>query len=875
MKKAIFLYPILLGSITSLLFASDFEYAYTWQKNNIGPTPFGPRQVAFESPEHGRATWVPPMRAGDLVWRIRTDKNHWPRINMANCIYTARDYNTHGLWSRRLHHFWTFNTIDFGEIRPVNNAAAPEHKIASADWTHAKLAYPGENNDKNLSVTVSRLTPAILIETSESVELFAGRKEAADFPTAEWRKLSAKEMNAPYKFSYLIHGKMDIRGASGSHLPAHYAVSDGSKVLIYSEIPQKVLTNAYKDGWILCWFGKDSFFYSTRHPLVSTYANDKQENFYKADCPILILFSKTPQSLEKTDDSIKVTFANGGRVVMMPLLGADLPKAEQTAGWADKLPQDIIDKCNFWSQRLGKFPISASESYAVEDEKDTVTITSKFNYVKALDRKSKTFAPVPPMVSVAKKYGFPVKFDGRVVDTGMLTPLGPFEGIENTDSYSYTISGITDLVNRRRVVKSKANEPKHLTEKLNAEIKKILAAGHLRPWMFMQKAVPGWGQPGYPIWDSPGEILYVLAEAYPLLDDTTKVKVVEYMKKSRADYPPEKLFELPFDKGAHRQRHRPPHEKTLSTRPGRGSFLYTAKRDAYKNTGLIPLESLYYLSRYYDLAGAEELGKDYGRIHIIYPRYCKHAEWASLGWYARTPVLTTTYQNVTNIKRKEFPFGGGGVIDTNHAIAGLIGLARMAKMEGHLKDYHLAAGHLAKLAALRCALAHFSNYMYDSNLLEPFEKKGVYGDHFVRTDWSGPLHDNRQVFTLTQFGIDFTCWSDYEWSMNLGTFHGITPESGRLMREHAGTPSKAYLDFIEQNWPDWYMAFSEMFYSHEVTYNQPQDPYNMFMANAWILDAEPEKLEKLIDISWMERGDLYYIMKLAETIKAWRGWEWK
>jgi hypothetical protein len=42
-----------------------------------------------------------------------------------------------------------------------------------------------------------------------------------------------------------------------------------------------------------------------------------------------------------------------------------------------------------------------------------------------------------------------------------------------------------------------------------------------------------------------------------------------------------------------------------------------------------------------------------------------------------------------------------------------------------------------------------------------------------------------------------------------------------------------------------------------------------------VLQEPPEKLSRYVDIPWMERGDLYDIHKLAETIRAYRGVKWE
>jgi len=52
-------------------------------------------------------------------------------------------------------------------------------------------------------------------------------------------------------------------------------------------------------------------------------------------------------------------------------------------------------------------------------------------------------------------------------------------------------------------------------------------------------------------------------------------------------------------------------------------------------------------------------------------------------------------------------------------------------------------------------------------------------------------------------------------------------------------PVNAYL---EDNWPDWNTAYSKITYSRETAYNQPDDPYSMFVARCRFEHLPPEKL---------------------------------
>ena len=61
----------------------------------------------------------------------------------------------------------------------------------------------------------------------------------------------------------------------------------------------------------------------------------------------------------------------------------------------------------------------------------------------------------------------------------------------------------------------------------------------------------------------------------------------------------------------------------------------------------------------------------------------------------------------------------------------------------------------------------------------------------------------------------------------------------------------------------------------EQGFEFPECSQQIFMAKAWIEGAPVDRLADLVDVPWVRIGDLYYIQKLAETLRAARGVEWK
>ena len=100
----------------------------------------------------------------------------------------------------------------------------------------------------------------------------------------------------------------------------------------------------------------------------------------------------------------------------------------------------------------------------------------------------------------------------------------------------------------------------------------------------------------------------------------------------------------------------------------------------------------------------------------------------------------------------------------------------------------------------------------------------------------------------------------------------MTPETGAFLRDYDPATATAFLDQVDRWWPCWYLAnmTGELGGDASSGMVQPINSYALFMARAWIMQDKPDELRKRLDISWTERGDWFFIHKLAETIKAYR-----
>jgi hypothetical protein len=147
----------------------------------------------------------------------------------------------------------------------------------------------------------------------------------------------------------------------------------------------------------------------------------------------------------------------------------------------------------------------------------------------------------------------------------------------------------------------------------------------------------------------------------------------------------------------------------------------------------------------------------------------------------------------------------------------------------------------------------------------------------------------RQVDRLDETGVDVWEWAgvdclrsgqkreytekDYWYNRitpHLLPFRDLTPELGRFLADHLKSESAAFCQRVAENLPHWHAAYAEAILGSEIGFMPPCDGYGLFLAHAWILQDKPRELERLIDVPWLNLGDLFYLHKLATTVNAYR-----
>jgi hypothetical protein len=543
-----------------------------------------------------------------------------------------------------------------------------------------------------------------------------------------------------------------------------------------------------------------------------------------------------------------------------------------------------------------------TETYTYDAAADTLTIDYQF------DRKG--FAPLPPMLAVALEQGFPIAVTPQARPGGRCCAIGPLVGVPEADHIRCQIAGLGKYVfppasgpGAAAAAPAAAGGSEAapgreaLLAELHAEVEKILAAPvPLRPWLALVN-VPGSGFPdrGDVYWANPGETLYLLADAAPLLKPDLRVRLLEYLRAFRKACPPQRMRSLSFTQGEPREAS--PMDKKLLEK-------WEKKNLAYRVQGPPTVWALYGLARYYQAVGEKPDADTMAACNAVVAAALEHRDWATLYWRrGHSPEYNAVHA-------------------VNQLFAGFVGYIRLARLAGETKAEALGWGLLARLAVLRHAMGKYTQFQYAHHMFNV--KYRGYCKHpessvpirvetdpklyelpadpawWVKADgkewmgnlrtwhWSAPIDNVRQVTRLDESGLDVWEYgavdcsglaigkslgqhrdpdkNDY-WYDRLSPYYlpfaDLTPELAAFLAAHLKPECAAYLARVEENQPTWHLTYCEAILSAENGFMTPPNAHSLFLAKAWVLGEKPAALERLVDVPWLPRGDLFHIHKLT------------
>lgn len=786
--------------------------------------------------------------------------------------------------------------LNFGAVS--DGSAVRNVAVLDRDWAHVLI-----EASESLKFYVSRLTPAVVVESTRGELILFGAGKPPCLPISQLTRQNAA--------------------------PQPIALATPWGVVSRERIAELPLDDDLEYGWLLVWFGKDAGLHSTRFPWGYNMDLHGAPPSSSVDCPVLLVFQRSPERIT-VDSGLCFEFdeTGAGRVALLPLFGDLYPSVNETKQWTPlqtsgpaTLPEQIAKQCEWWAAHLREIPLTVSERCEHDPESDTIRITEEIRYLR-LSEGGERFAPLPPMLALAHKHGFPMEFGGALVETSVNTAFGPYAGFAAAGQYVCELQGLAAYALETRRVGLDGQEGEQLNMLLSNEIDKIIQAGHLAPWY---PATGVFGGPfkcyqvhsGWMNWSNPAETLYILGQALPMLQPDQRQELEEYLRKECEVYPPGAVVALSSREGARRERWRidpdaPPRPYIVEQQRAKTIFefhdLMMQESNFYLKNNLVPPQTFYYLSEYARAAGVmPEIAETWQELRELLEPFFTAQDWASLGWVQRP----------AHVKSRE---GTGGEPDANAFFAAMLGALRIARAAGDAEGEKFLWGQFARAAILRHAMGRYADYLHSKGFLlypaDPNVKKDMFetfcgwdawpdlaaqfsGVHngfvglwgraswmvdFMTGNWSarlytlnwiGPEHDMRVITRMNEFGLDFeeapwTYWSGF-WPQ----YRGMVPELGRFLAGREKDRASMFAARLAEQVPDWYLAYSTAALGAENNYHVPETAYDGFMLRAWVLGEPPDRLAKYLDVSWMERGDLYYIHKLVETIAAYRGVEWE
>ena len=179
------------------------------------------------------------------------------------------------------------------------------------------------------------------------------------------------------------------------------------------------------------------------------------------DSPWAVYLQHKPTRMKLDDAGLHLQFRqSAGDVVMMPLYGyakAPLKPATNSAAarsvkkdtrpetwkWGEALHREPLVRIRYWASATREFPIYCEDSFSVDRASDSVTFRQKFTWRSINDdwnTKHLQVAPIsPPLALASLDRDFPARLSGSQRWTfEMMTPAGPFLGIQDVDSYDVT-----------------------------------------------------------------------------------------------------------------------------------------------------------------------------------------------------------------------------------------------------------------------------------------------------------------------------------------------------------------------------------------------------------------------------------------------------
>lgn len=741
----------------------------------------------------------------------------------------------------------------------------------------------------DLSVTVSRLTPAIKIATSQTtLSVLRGdvHKRTADGSTVS----SVSTVKCYPK--WIAYHSSDTGGVYYTH-----KMTPDAAAYSFVNIDQP---------WVLVWFGTQetvgggvtsgSHFAETAYPLTYSHSRLYQQNgtmlaqslAYQADSPLLIVFGVNPNTVVQTVANGGLDFAFGSAVnnaVIMPLYGREHLPISTTNTWGAGIPAGVQSQIQWWQVRLREYPETVTESY-VRSASPTLSlaVTETYTYTTVYSGGTQ-FAALPPIVGIVRDVSWAqLSVTGSVLDGNCPTEFGPMQGVDS-NAVTWTIDALENYTTERADpglgVRTSA-----IQDLLDDEIARLCDTGAigetepLAPWYVSDRPLNNTCGDLYGA--NPADVRYLLAECVPLASASQATLLKSYLSRYETRYPLVSNHNVLAD-------------SVTNTDPQRGMFATRLRNDS-NQAAFIP----------------DAVGSNFAwmaqSVDTIWNAWTTMRE-VQVGAYSLDANAYTDYAAVWAVEANELdwatgvPFAGFSdrpttVEDSNRRCAGLLGLYYLAVQQGTSNNQRDALAAFVRQAVARIAMAHYPRWLVAvgtaAGVLLTYPTAynpggGAWGNDWLAAHlsvgrWDGNIQtysfadsddDPRQVATLNQFQchLDDSNHHIGMWhfaSARMIAYRDLTFPVAKLLTDSIGSTEAAiYATKVQETQPDWYDPFSSAQIGSEFGLQKPADSLQIFQAEVLIKATAPGTLRDYVGYSWLSSGgDELYLHKLAELLRA-------
>jgi hypothetical protein len=312
----------------------------------------------------------------------------------------------------------------YGKVRPNRADHISNLTIKNTSWAKRTYRYTYRNQDW-MEFSVSAISPAWVARTNaEKLRVFEGARQY------------------------------------GIDLPTHLAYESNGNIKVV-KADAGINGNDMSANWVLAWFNGGN-------------------GWGEFDTPYLFVLEKRPEKIENYSGAA-LFFNNAagvGIVQGMPLYGVTLKRPDFTQGWTKELPQDVIERCRYWSRVLVNAPDEITRTANVDYAADELIVKDEFTHLNIQDdwkTQGIRTASVSPVLALAAKAGnIDIALSRPARDLRMGTLQGPYVAADNTDTLVFRIKNKLHYI---REVRSVENADTEKTRPIQQELNQIVAQG--------------------------------------------------------------------------------------------------------------------------------------------------------------------------------------------------------------------------------------------------------------------------------------------------------------------------------------------------------------------------------------------------------------